>query len=842
MSTLTQSRLFQSNLQDSSSDSPDAGSTESSSNSLITLLNFAQEVGSSSNVRFRQNADRLRTQFVKSFTDRYSLAQDLIADLAQSLSNVDNEKLLSPEAMKIKQKIIEQLDAIDRLASDIIFYNEPLANLEQLRFTSGFPLEALVSTLPRDDQTRARTTISEEIEEDSASSTNSRMAVEVLRRAKVQRESRNPSLMIQQQDDLRRLKTALRLETQKWRYESAGPRAELALIDPVVDSILGGSRIAEAAALRERADKHAAKATYARWRDAMEQIDGAIGRNSLEPNFAKLTQSALFACLATYNLRLTPLSITSLLSEVSEGTLSLDEAGIDTAKKAIQAVADAAQFDTLAGPGVQGLASLAESALDLVRDAVEIESTKSATDDEALANEANRVDRMARLSIGNPPFSETQPDAVKVHAIQSGWGCASVTFDPAKLLAVVAFRGTKDPVDLITDISFLSAPFEPEQLSNSWDPWGGAGKSKGGLGWKDMTMEVHSGFLSSFESLRPQLSELLNPLPDATQLVFTGHSMGGALAQIASAFYSHRRPHCVTFGAPSIGNAGFCKYLEDFVQPCGGLRVWNEYDAVPYLALVVGYEHAGIPIKTSVGPQAKALYLQESINPLVANTVVDLIAPHILYQVGGVVSAFPVLGTEETKASTAFAVVTDGDEEQQPSEVPTESVEQVQVVSVVGVSLPEEFDSETSDAAPVIIPAADPPVARSAPPPSTSSAPSPPPSSINAALLRAVGSSSQMPEKISALELIKLKQSRQAEQTRQREIRSLVGSLNEGSGSRVARAATSLIEMDDGMARQEPEEQNMKPLVGNRKRDKVLQFLKDLPKMLLSNRPEGKMP
>jgi hypothetical protein len=85
-----------------SSQQPPPGSGESSSNSLIALLNFAQEVGSSSNVRFRQNADRLRSQFLKSFTEKYKLAQTNFFDVSNALSNINSDK--SPKAARIKAR------------------------------------------------------------------------------------------------------------------------------------------------------------------------------------------------------------------------------------------------------------------------------------------------------------------------------------------------------------------------------------------------------------------------------------------------------------------------------------------------------------------------------------------------------------------------------------------------------------------------------------------------------------------------------------------------------------------------------------------------------------------
>jgi hypothetical protein len=49
--------------------------------------------------------------------------------------------------------------------------------------------------------------------------------------------------------------------------------------------------------------------------------------------------------------------------------------------------------------------------------------------------------------------------------------------------------------------------------------------------------------------------------------------MGGAIAQLSAAYYSHLNPWLVTLAAPSVGNQWFCDYVDKNVQPYGGLRV-----------------------------------------------------------------------------------------------------------------------------------------------------------------------------------------------------------------------------------------------------------------------------
>ena len=69
---------------------------------------------------------------------------------------------------------------------------------------------------------------------------------------------------------------------------------------------------------------------------------------------------------------------------------------------------------------------------------------------------------------------------------------------------------------------------------------------------------VHSGFIGQYTSLRDQLFELLE---DHTgPIVFTGHSLGGALATIGAldfALHKDQQITCCTFGRPRVGDKKF---------------------------------------------------------------------------------------------------------------------------------------------------------------------------------------------------------------------------------------------------------------------------------------------
>lgn len=176
---------------------------------------------------------------------------------------------------------------------------------------------------------------------------------------------------------------------------------------------------------------------------------------------------------------------------------------------------------------------------------------------------------------------------VDIQLLRSDRACGFSVLDSRHRVLSVVFRGTLDPIDVLTDAAFLPAAFASRTAS------------------ADTELVVHRGFLEVFLTLLPDLEAIVDAAGEDVSLLFTGHSMGGALAQLAAAYFADRKPFLVTFGAPCIGTASFQRHLTESVKPHGGIRIWNELDTIPYLAQAVGYNHAGLPVKLSLSRETK---------------------------------------------------------------------------------------------------------------------------------------------------------------------------------------------------------------------------------------------
>ena len=118
---------------------------------------------------------------------------------------------------------------------------------------------------------------------------------------------------------------------------------------------------------------------------------------------------------------------------------------------------------------------------------------------------------------------------------------------------------------------------------------------------------VHLGFMTSWRHTRaeilPHLEEAIKKYPEY-QLTLVGHSLGGAVAALASLEFEARgwHPKVTTFGEPRIGNQALMNYMDNRFLPSNEdesaamyRRVTHVDDPVPLLPLEEwGYQmHAG---------------------------------------------------------------------------------------------------------------------------------------------------------------------------------------------------------------------------------------------------------
>jgi hypothetical protein len=108
---------------------------------------------------------------------------------------------------------------------------------------------------------------------------------------------------------------------------------------------------------------------------------------------------------------------------------------------------------------------------------------------------------------------------------------------------------------------------------------------------------VHSGFLQQFRSISDKMLETITDHAGPLSAVqFSGHSLGGGLATIASGFFSpvirdiHKcRIVCHTIGSPRVGNIDFADWWTTRIDE--SCRILNSTDPVPLIPVNGYYNH-----------------------------------------------------------------------------------------------------------------------------------------------------------------------------------------------------------------------------------------------------------
>ncbi|XP_044967140.1 uncharacterized protein LOC123427213 isoform X1 [Hordeum vulgare subsp. vulgare] len=182
--------------------------------------------------------------------------------------------------------------------------------------------------------------------------------------------------------------------------------------------------------------------------------------------------------------------------------------------------------------------------------------------------------------------------------------------DSSRRRLVVAFRGTEQTrwKDLVTDLMLVPAGLNPERL-------GGDFKQE---------VQVHSGFLSAYDSVRNRIMALVRHAigymdeEDAEAIprwhvYVTGHSLGGALAtllalELSSSQMAKNGVIFVTvynFGSPRVGNRRFADVYNAKVKD--SWRVVNHRDIIPTVPRLMGYCHVETPVYLKCGDLTDAL-------------------------------------------------------------------------------------------------------------------------------------------------------------------------------------------------------------------------------------------
>ncbi|KAG2727738.1 hypothetical protein I3760_01G171800 [Carya illinoinensis] len=216
---------------------------------------------------------------------------------------------------------------------------------------------------------------------------------------------------------------------------------------------------------------------------------------------------------------------------------------------------------------------------------------------------------MLATSLGHPSFIKSEFEKICFLDNESTDTQVAIWRDFARRRLVIAFRGTEQArwKDLRTDLMLVPAGLNPERI-------GGDFKQE---------VQVHSGFLSAYDSVRTRIISLIKSaighIDDLSEpllkwhVYVTGHSLGGALATLlALELSSSQLAKCgaisvtmYNFGSPRVGNKKFAEVYNRKVKD--SWRVVNHRDIIPTVPRLMGYCHVAQPVYLAAGDITEAL-------------------------------------------------------------------------------------------------------------------------------------------------------------------------------------------------------------------------------------------
>lgn len=103
---------------------------------------------------------------------------------------------------------------------------------------------------------------------------------------------------------------------------------------------------------------------------------------------------------------------------------------------------------------------------------------------------------------------------------------------------------------------------------------------------------THRGFKSALELVYDKLLKRIIELRSHHKVIFTGHSLGAALATLCMARFGDTSAHLYTFGSPRVGDRAFSECWRFQMTNCWRLR--NHNDVVTRNpGVLLGYRHVG---------------------------------------------------------------------------------------------------------------------------------------------------------------------------------------------------------------------------------------------------------
>ena len=144
------------------------------------------------------------------------------------------------------------------------------------------------------------------------------------------------------------------------------------------------------------------------------------------------------------------------------------------------------------------------------------------------------------IHLGNIKADASSVLDFSIQQIGGGQSSGDVWYSKDKNTLLIAFKGTNNATDLIADLGIM------DKIRG------------GGTDFKEGSGKVHSGFYKTMKGMKTEIDDIIRKFPDA-EIIVTGHSLGGAVAELYGQTLEEDNVEIISIGAPQVGDQEFKK-------------------------------------------------------------------------------------------------------------------------------------------------------------------------------------------------------------------------------------------------------------------------------------------
>lgn len=175
---------------------------------------------------------------------------------------------------------------------------------------------------------------------------------------------------------------------------------------------------------------------------------------------------------------------------------------------------------------------------------------------------------------------------------------------PDNIMSVKSFHKNYDkniPTGVVIETKdYIMVSYRGTRVTNFWEVFHDSQLHRKNMKFGNQNHLIHSGFITEYNESKASLTKALSEASPNKPIIFCGHSLGGALSNIAALDFTTNKVMenveiggVITFGAPRVFSHRAANFYNRLGLGDKTIRVAQKGDPIPEIAPYTLYKHTG---------------------------------------------------------------------------------------------------------------------------------------------------------------------------------------------------------------------------------------------------------